>query len=191
MILLKPIIKAGFIIVICMWLVACGNSVQVGHKSGEIFTPHETDIVQVGSDVENLEAMDQFVEDSKNEMEREVRYVVFENESADPTAVYTLKARKDLEAGQSWVEISRDWNYDAEGHDLIEPQQCSSVSKDIERGAFYLNECFHTWEIKLMPIGESNNNTSDATAAFGKMDQNDTYYDTETVHTISPSDTTW
>ena len=42
-----------------------------------------------------------------------------------------------------------------------------------------------------MPIGENNNNTSDATAAFGMMDQNDTYYDAETVHTISPSDTTW
>jgi len=152
MILLIRIIKAGFILVIRVWLVACGKSIQVGHKSGEIFTPHDTDVVQVGNDVENLEFMDQFVEDSKNGMEKEVRYVVFENESADPTAVYTLKARTDLEAAQSWVEISRDWNYDAEGHDLIEPQQCSGVSKDTERGAFYLNECFHTWEIKLMPI---------------------------------------
>lgn len=152
MILLKSIIMSGFILVICMCLIACGNGIQVGHKSGEIFTPHETDVVQVGGDVENLEVMDQFVEDSKKGMEKEVRYVVFENESADPTAVYTLKARKDLEAEQSWVEISRDWNYDAEGHELIEPQQCSSVSKDTERGAFYLNECFHTWEIKLMPI---------------------------------------
>ena len=103
---MKPMIKIGFILVICVWLVACGKSIQVGHKSGEIFTPHETDVVQVGDDVENLEAMDQFVEDSKNGMEREVRYVVFENESADPTAVYTLKARKDVEAEQSWVEIS-------------------------------------------------------------------------------------
>lgn len=149
---MKPCVRTGFILLICVWLAACGNSIQVGHKSGEVFTPYDTDIVQVGNNVENLEAMDQFVEDSKNGIEKEVRYIVFENESADPTAVYTLKTRTDSEAELSWVEISRDWNYDAEGHDLIEPQQCSSVSKDTERGAFYLNECFHTWEIKLMPL---------------------------------------
>lgn len=137
----------------CILLVGCGvneaeNGVQ--GKDEEAFTSLETDVIQVGNNVENIEGMDRFVEDSGSEKESEIRYVIFESESTEPAAVYTLKSRTDSEAGQSWVEISRDWDYDAEGYDLIEPQQCSGVSKDTERGAYYLNECFHKWEIELM-----------------------------------------
>ncbi|MBM7587271.1 hypothetical protein JOC86_003844 [Bacillus pakistanensis] len=166
---MKVFIKTGFILILCVCLVACGlgneeNKTQ-GAKENEsegksdsesevpTFTPLETDVIQKGEDVQNLESMDQFVEDSKAEKESEIRYVVFEPNSDVPMAVYTLKSRIDKEAGESWVEISRDWNYDQEGQDLIEPQQCSGVSKDMERGAYYLNECFHKWEVMLMPIG--------------------------------------
>jgi hypothetical protein len=168
---MKSFIKTGFILIFCFSLVACGLGQEENNTQGAIehesegksdserevptFTPLETDVIQKGNDVQNLESMDQFVEDSKAEKESEIRYVVFEPNRTDPTAVYTLKSRKDKEAGESWVEISRDWNYDKEGQDLIEPQQCSGVSKDTERGAYYLNECFHKWEVMLMPISEN------------------------------------
>ncbi|MEK3889471.1 hypothetical protein [Bacillus sp. FSL K6-3431] len=96
--------------------------------------------------------MDEFIKRSENGSEGEIRYVILENNVDGPIAVYTLKARKDIEAEESWVEISGNWSFDSEGHDLIEPQQCSSISKVTERGAYYLNECFHTWEIELMLI---------------------------------------
>lgn len=120
-------------------------------KNKARFTPLETDIVQLGENVKNIKRVDEFIEDSESGIDSEIRYVILENEG-DPIAVYTLKSRTDSYAGQSWVEISRDWNFDSEKYDVIEPQQCSSISKDTERGAYYLTECFHKWEIELMPV---------------------------------------
>lgn len=127
---------------------------QKENKDDELFVPQETDVIQWGEKVQNTGVMDEFIEDSKNGIESEIRYVILKNEN-DPIAVYILKSRTDSESDQSWVEISRDWSFDLDGYDLIEPQQCSGVSKDTERGAYYLSECFHTWEIKLMPVNET------------------------------------
>ena len=163
MIPVKVLIHSVFILITCVYLTGCGldnvqkNPVSVSGKQVDIedenaFTILETDIVQMDNSFENLEVMEQFVADSTKGLESEIRYVIFESDNTDPTAVYTLKSRVDSEAKQNWVEISRDWKYDTEGQILIEPQQCSNVTKDTERGAYYFNECFHQWEIELMPI---------------------------------------
>lgn len=163
---MKFFIKTGFILLVCLWIVACGESSEYNRTQGksnkkETFTHQETDVIQMGDRVKNIEVMEQFVEDSTSEKESEIRYVVIEQENKDPIAVYTLNAVTDEKADESWIKISRDYRFDTEGHDLIKSQQCSSVSKDTERGVYYLNECFHTWEIKLMPTSEQNNKTSD------------------------------
>lgn len=124
-----------------------------GKSKKNKFVPLGTDVTLLGEKVQNTEAMDKFITDSKSGKESEVRFVILRN-AKDPVAVYMLKSRKDSNAGQSWIEITRDRRYDSKEYNLIEPQQCSSVSKDTKRGAYYLNECFHTWEIKLMPIND-------------------------------------
>lgn len=135
-------------------MASCGHTGQGNEgqeEPKEVFKQQETDIVQRGERVENIRVMEQFVSDAQNAIESEIRYVVFEEGATEPTAVYKLSSRKDAAAGQKWVEIYRDFNFDKEGADLIESQQCSSVAKDPERGAYVLTECFHTWEVELMP----------------------------------------
>lgn len=153
---IKKLVGIGFILSLSIYLASCGHIGQ-GTKeqeaTKEVFEQQETDIVQRGEQVENIELMEQFAKDSQDGKESEIRYVVYEPEAADPTAVYHLRSRTDTSAGQSWVEIYRDFNFDKEGADLIESQQCSSVAKDPERGSYVLTECFHTWEIELMPAG--------------------------------------
>ncbi len=156
---MKLYIRLLSTISICFILLGCGqgsltsdSGQQVDIENDEAFTPLDTDIIQTNTSTKNVEVMEQFVADSNAGQEGEVRYVIFENDHSQPTAVYTLKSRVDHDAHQQCVEISRDWSYDLDGKRYIEPQQCSNVSKDLEHGYYVLNKCFHQWEIDLMPI---------------------------------------
>lgn len=135
------------------------------------YTPENSDIVQYKSSLSNGGKLEEFIQKVQNGKEGEVRIVrnygknsynrnEFDDvsyERPEGTIIYDLKFVYDNQAGEGWIEVHPNLSHFKQSKNnpisiINDPQQCGYITKDNERGYYFLSECFHAWEYELFPL---------------------------------------
>ncbi|WNB91106.1 DUF4362 domain-containing protein [Bacillus sp. NEB1478] len=137
------------------------NENTAGNENkSKTFIPDKEDVIQDSFYLTNVDKLERFIADMNSKVQGKIRVVRYleGDKFADPDApiIFDLQYVYDKQAKQGWIQVQPDRSYlsskQAEKELMNNPQQCSTITKDEERGYYMLTECHDAWEYKLFPL---------------------------------------
>ncbi|MDR7071499.1 DUF4362 domain-containing protein [Fictibacillus barbaricus] len=153
------------IVIILLLVSGCGGKQSVLSENeknkSKTFMPNKEDIVQDSFELTNVDKLEQFISNMSNKQPNKIRVVRYlegvKFDDPDVPMIYDLQYVYDMQAQVGWVQVQPDASHvpakQAEKEiKMKNPQQCSTITKDEERGYYMLTECHDAWEYVLFPL---------------------------------------
>lgn len=170
---MKPILKISIMFISLFLLIGCNsnesdystsdfeaenhdsNALEDNEIQAEEYVPEEGDVLFKDNAMNNKNLLDAFIDISGKNNDSKLRVVKYDDSGA---VIYNLLSRYDKNADVGWIEVTPDLTYYTKGEDTVQdvfnnaPQQCASLTADVEKGFYTFHECRTHWEYPLVPI---------------------------------------